>query len=38
MAEILGIGCTHRPVMLRPNEARTFSNEPPHKHQQHPDS
>jgi len=24
MAEILGIGCTHRPVMLRPNEAWTF--------------
>src|SRR5258708_27667664 len=23
MAEILGIGCTHRPVMLRPNEAWT---------------
>ena len=24
MAEILGIGCTHRPVMLRPNEDWTF--------------
>ena len=24
MAEILGIGCTHRPVMLRPNENWTF--------------
>ena len=24
MAEILGIGCTHRPVMLRPNDAWTF--------------
>src|SRR5260221_1044096 len=24
MAEILGIGCTHRPLMLRPNEDWTF--------------
>ena len=24
MAEILGTGCTHRPVMLRPNENWTF--------------
>src|SRR5690242_14653518 len=23
MAEILGVGCTHRPVMLRPNEQWT---------------
>ena len=24
MAEILGVGCTHRPLMLRPNEDWTF--------------
>jgi len=24
MSEILGVGCTHRPLMLRPNEDWTF--------------
>jgi len=24
VAEILGVGCTHRPLMLRPNEDWTF--------------
>ena len=24
MGEILGVGCTHRPLMLRPNENWTF--------------
>ena len=24
MGEILGVGCTHRPLMLRPNEDWTF--------------
>ncbi len=28
MGEILGVGCTHRPLMLRPNEDWTFMMRP----------